>query len=269
MSDQTESTRQIGKFWALSDVFRVVDAVALVAGIEPTKVYWFKPDNGRNLPTPHSIDANNLDPGLADLETVLSAISNAIREDKLPATVRYSAREYGYADAVTDMDYREAGETAPFGMNPEYGNTADEDEEFHQSEGGSFFYKQFPDWFETTVARDDLVSWLESRRFPVPFFGLESEGKPAYLDREHPRYSPKLAAAVRAWEAMEDDELWSGQSPKSAATKWLESHYSELDLVTTDRETGKRKMNQTGIEQAAAVVNWRPQGGSPKTPGGD
>lgn len=125
------------------------------------------------------------------------------------------------------------------------------------------------DWENTTISRESLGAWLQSRHFPSPFFGVESEGKPAYLDRDHERYSPKLAAAVRAWEALEDEELWSGQSPKSGATQWLKSHYKELDLVTTDRETGKTQMNRTGIEQAAAVVNWRPQGGSPKTPGGD
>ena len=35
------------------------------------------------------------------------ALTNAITNSKLPAASRYSAREYGYADAVADAEHRE------------------------------------------------------------------------------------------------------------------------------------------------------------------
>jgi hypothetical protein len=82
-----------------------------------------------------------------------------------------------------------------------------------------------------------------------------------YLDPKHPRYAPKLAAAVCAWLAT--DGATSGKSPKQALTKWLREHASNFGL--TDDEG---KINETGIEEAAKVANWQPLGGAPKTPGG-
>lgn len=263
INEETDFTQQINPFWALHDEFRVVDAAALVAGVEPNAVNWGA-QGGSSHPEVVAVDGTVASDHIPIIRTVILAITNAIWAQKLPVNIRHSAREYGHADCTGDIEYREVEMCSP---KPRHGNTAEEDELLALN--CSCFYKPFPDWFLTTIERDSLIAWLRSRHFPVPFFGLESEGKPAYLDRDHDRYSPKLAAAVRAWEALEDEELWSGQSPKSAATKWLEANYSELDLVTTDRETGKPQMNRTGIEQAAAVVNWRPQGGSPKTPGAD
>ncbi len=265
-NEETHWTRKIGKFWALHDELRVVDAAALVAGIEPTAVYWQELEPGVSQPKPGAIDGNRSDEGIREIETVLSAITNAIRSGKLPATLRYSAREHGYVDAMADID---AQELEPFGGFPLRGTTAEEDEEFYESGKNSFFYKPFPDWFETTVARDDLVAWLESRRFPVPFFGTEADAEPAYLNPEHPRYSAKLAAAVRVWEALEDEDLIGPKTPKAAATDWLESRYSELGLVWENPETGKRAMNREGIKQIVAVVNWKTKGGATPTPASD
>jgi hypothetical protein len=71
---------------------------------------------------------------------------------------------------------------------------------------------------------------------------------PDYLDPKHPRYAPKLAAAVMAWQAV----TYPGKiSPKAALTKWLSSHKDEFCL------------SAHGIEEAAKVANWAPQGGSP------
>ena len=71
----------------------------------------------------------------------------------------------------------------------------------------------------------------------------------------------KLAAAVRAWQAVTDG---NGKHPKQALTKWLLSHAAEHGL--TDEEG---KPNETGIDQVASVANWQPGGGAPKTPVGE
>lgn len=82
---------------------------------------------------------------------------------------------------------------------------------------------------------------------------------PDYLDPQNPRYAPKLAAAVRAWQSVTDA---GGKHPKQALAKWLREHAAEYGL--TDDEG---KPNETGIEEAAKVANWQPGGGAPKTPG--
>jgi hypothetical protein len=80
-----------------------------------------------------------------------------------------------------------------------------------------------------------------------------------YLNPKHPRYAPKLAAAVRAWQAVTEP---NGKHPKQALSKWLRDHAKEYGLVDD-----KGKPTETGIEEAAKVANWQPGGGAPKTPG--
>jgi len=80
-----------------------------------------------------------------------------------------------------------------------------------------------------------------------------------YLDPNHPRYAYKLAAAVRAWLALDGSE---NKPPIPTISVWLESRASELGLV--NRKDGS--VNRTGIEECAKVANWRPLGGATKTP---
>ena len=110
------------------------------------------------------------------------------------------------------------------------------------------------------VEVDALKAWLQSKNIrPVFFFG-EQNKLPDYLDPTHPRYAAKLAASVKAWLAMEDENLLNGKKPKAAMEDWLSSRYSDLGL------TYKGKINNTAIEEAAKVANWETDGGAPATP---
>lgn len=110
------------------------------------------------------------------------------------------------------------------------------------------------------VEVESLKEWLMSRGFRRGFFFPERVEAPDYLDPNNSRYAPKLAAAVRAWQAVRDP---AGKHPKQALTKWLREHASEFGLTDDDG-----KPNETGIEEAAKVANWQPGGGAPRTPGG-
>lgn len=112
----------------------------------------------------------------------------------------------------------------------------------------------------TTVLVDDLKIWLRGRGLRSGFFFPEEKESPDYLNSAHPRYAPKLAAAVSAWQAAGAD--LNGKTPKQALAKWLREHAAEFGM--TDDEG---KPNETGIEEAAKVANWQPGGGAPKTPG--
>lgn len=107
---------------------------------------------------------------------------------------------------------------------------------------------------------ESLRSWLVSRGFRRGFFFPQRIEMPDYLDARDPRYAPKLAAAVRAWQAVTDP---AGKHPKQALTKWLRENASQFGLTDEDG-----KPNDTGIEEAAKVANWQPGGGAPKTPSG-
>jgi hypothetical protein len=105
-----------------------------------------------------------------------------------------------------------------------------------------------------------LQDWLQSRGVRSGFFFPQPT---SYLDKNHQRYAPKLAAAVQAWLAMEDPlNRIKGRSIKHALETWLRAHASELGL--TDK---KGKTNDLGIEEVAKVANWEMKGGAPTQAG--
>ena len=237
-ADSYVGTEDIDPLWNLSEDFSIADAAALVAGYNPTMVERCKNDT-------------YFDRAFPRYPIALKAITNAITNDRLKSAIRHSARDYGYADKINDIECGEADFTTV------WGSTAEEDEVL--SEDHTFFYKPFPDWILSTVNRDDLRSWLSSRGVKTGFFFPTATDAPDYLDPSNPRYAPKLSAAVRAWQAVTDP---NGKHPKQALAKWLREHAAEFRL--TDDEG---RPNETGIEEAAKVANWQPGGGAPKTPG--
>jgi hypothetical protein len=116
---------------------------------------------------------------------------------------------------------------------------------------------------KSRVDVQSLRSWLSDRGLRTGFFFPQPVVVGDYLDPKHPRYAPKLAAAVLAWLAVGSEPALVGKTPKQALTKWLREHAPRFGM--TDEEG---KPNETGIEEAAKVANWQLTGGAPKTPGG-
>lgn len=113
----------------------------------------------------------------------------------------------------------------------------------------------------SVVQVDSLRAWLKKRGLNTGFFFPDIEDTPDYLDENHERYAPKLAAAINAWLALEDKELLSGKTAKQALIKWLRENATDFRLSDSDG-----KPNETGIEECAKVANWQEKGGAPKTP---
>lgn len=113
---------------------------------------------------------------------------------------------------------------------------------------------------KTTVEVESLRAWLKTRGVKPGFFFPATTDEPDYLVRspKNARYAPKLAAAVRAWQAVTET---NGKSPKQALIKWLREHAHDVGLCDEDG-----KPNDQGIEECAKVANWEPSGGAPKTP---
>jgi len=118
---------------------------------------------------------------------------------------------------------------------------------------------------ESTVEVESLRSWLKKKGFTTGFFFSSSplNDNPDYLNPDHIRYAPKLAAAVNAWLACGDESVTQGKSVKQALMKWLRENASQFGLSNDDGNP-----NELGIEETAKVANWQPTGGAPKTPGG-
>lgn len=110
----------------------------------------------------------------------------------------------------------------------------------------------------STVRVESVRKFLVGRGLTSAFFQNQSTASPEYLNPRNPRYAPKLAAAVLAWQAAVDVK---GRSPKQALEHWLREHAADFGLSDKDG-----KPNETGINETAKVANWQPGGGAPKTP---
>ena len=105
------------------------------------------------------------------------------------------------------------------------------------------------DIHRSTVSFTEVRQWLADRGHVEGFFGrkqkIATKTLPGYLDRNHPRYAPKLAAAVAAWEAVEEIAKRHPKSPKTMLSDWLMEHAAKLDLLkddgTPNREGDRRR----------------------------
>lgn len=239
--------KAINPLWSLVDPLTVPQASALLAGFDPNSVRfnagnvaWFENETGLT---------DNQD--ISWVQTANAALTNAITGGKLKAKVIYDSRPTNENDSTTLFDMMESGEF----FSPGYEELCEDDETF----ANGYFVKKAPNWDKTMIGVDDVREWLERKGFNTGFFFPEATDAPDYLDKKNPRYAPKLAAAVRAWQSV---TVPNGKHPKQALAKWLREHAAEFSL--TDDEG---KPNETGIEEAAKVANWQPGGGAPKTPG--
>lgn len=114
---------------------------------------------------------------------------------------------------------------------------------------------------ESTVKVESLVAWLRSRIGERGFFFPPKtvESGPAYLDKNHPRYAPKLAAVVSAWMAVEEIP---GKTVKQSIERWLRANAGQYGLIKEDGNP-----NESAILELSKVANWELKGGAPKTPG--
>lgn len=245
--------KNINPLWSLADPLIVEQAAALIAGFDPITVR-FNENGGVYFESETGLTDSN---GGSWVQTANAALKNAINAGKLKATIRRTAWEQGWNEEPDfdngerwseKVDLLESDVNEACGTNPTYINRS------------KIIYRVEPDWGQTTIDRSNLREWLASNGIHTGFFFPDSTDAPDYLDPKNPRYAPKLAAAVKAWQAVIDP---GKVSPKKALTKWLREHAAEFSL--SDDEG---KPNETGIEEVAKVANWQPGGGAPKTPGG-
>jgi hypothetical protein len=237
---------EIKPLWKLADSLTVRQAAALIAGYDPSAVdasgdFFCDRDTGRT-------DSG----GIAWVHAAFAALTNAINGGSLKATVRRTAWERGWDEEPTDGERFAAHVTIRKSDADETSSTAP----LEVQERG-VIYRVAPDWDLTTVRIDDLRQWLAQRGMRSGFFFPEAADVPDYLDRDNPRYAPKLAAALSAWLAVLDP---GKKTPKQALDKWLREHAAEFGL-TDDEGNPVAK----AVEECARVANWERGGGAPKS----
>lgn len=211
-------------YWKFQNEFTVIEVSLLIIGANPADHKDIDEYNCSN-----------------EFHAVFSAIKKAITGKNLNAKIICPAERVPWGHDRESEEYF-------YSPHPSYNSGVD-----------IKYYKK-PDWNLTTVKADDLRAWLLGLNFKPAFFFSETTSEPGYLNKDHSRYSVKLAATVKVWLAMDDDNLLAGKATKAAITGWLESNYKELGL------THKGNMNQTGVDECTNVANWNDKGGATKTP---
>jgi hypothetical protein len=129
----------------------------------------------------------------------------------------------------------------------------------------TFYYGTW--WNKGKLETKELINWLSEKNIDSAFSEiphiqeLNQVAIPNYLNQDHPNYSNKLAAAVKAWEAVTNNpELSKGKSVKKAISIWLSNNAEDLGLIH------QGKVSETAIEEISKVANWATGGGAPKSP---
>ncbi len=227
-------------YWRLCDELNIIQAALLVVGEDPTCA--------------ERTEEWDVDKRPKGYEAAKTAISHALRS------------HVKYQDEIQCIDSNVPGEPG-YAPNPEYLESLRVRSisgklipDYDQDINGNFIgpIENTIDLWHSTVDVGPLKIWLHRRGFSGGFFFPETGNMPDYLDENNPRYAPKLAASIRAWEAVTDP---GGKSPKKALDKWLREHAAQFGLTGDDG----LPTNQA-IEDCSKVANWNSSGGAPKTP---
>ena len=229
-------------YWRLADELTVVDAAILITGNDPS----------------NKVSAGGFgdeEEWLQDLnyegyEAAFKALRHAILGNRLQARFAFPVRKNQFLDPIhlTKFVRMLGGHIRIFAS-----------EWRHAIEVADEIYIQVePCWEQTTVEVEALKPWLDQKGIHPPFFFPEGKLE-SFRDQRHPRYSPKLACAVAAWEKIVSAK--PNMSVKATLEEWVRANAVMFEMVGNDG----LPTNQA-VEQVSAVANWAPGGGANPTP---
>lgn len=260
-------------WWRIVDDLSVVDAAILITGNNPSnKETVFDVEDGRVIFNPDGTEAKRQIIEYPNFEPVFKSLRNAILKNKLRATIAYQARteipENHTFSAMGEPVYRTFSyEDSENEIKVKYdGILRSQDFKTHLQLGSPFdvvknsesiWIHREPDWTQSTVEVDDLKDWLGGKGFfPTFFFPKGASG--GFRDKQHPRYSPKLACAIAAWENIE--RAMKNMSVKESVASWVQTNGVNYGMADDSGVIPNK-----AVEQVATVVNWNTKGGANPT----
>lgn len=114
------------------------------------------------------------------------------------------------------------------------------------------------DYHHSKVELESLREWLGKKGYHSSFLTPVAVRPSGFRDPGHPRYAPKLAAVVEAWEQFDENSKRPG-TPKQKLVVWLRENASRFGLTNEDGYP-----SETAITELAKVANWETRGGAPK-----
>lgn len=231
--------------WRLSEELSVIDAAILITGNDPSQT---EPDFESYGNVTH-VQKTDYD----GFEAAFRALRNAILSNKLSASVAFPVVERGaeldeLQAPPSFMAILKRGDKVFQGRLLNYYN--------HDS---LVFLQAEPDWHQTTVGVDSIKSWLREKSF-FPHFFFPSGDPDSFMNKDHSRYSAKLACAVDAWRSIKTES--KNKTPKQTIETWVTANGVSYGLQNNDGT-----VPGATVEDISKVVNWKPQGGAARTGG--
>jgi len=229
--------------WRLFGFYTLPQAAALMANIDPSAIEYG--DASTSLRIKHGVPQ---DRRAAQANAIFHALINEVFRDKdghlqIADFSRVAVRKSVFIDWLCKKENIPA-----FFANDVIQHKVNEARDWAMDRAMDIAFRRMERLQEFEAAQHDLINNQSA-----------SPNTPDYLNPDHPRYAPKLAVAIKAWQEVTDPR---GKTPLQALREYLESNAQELGLLKDDGT-----FNREGMEQIAKVANWQPTGGAPKTPG--
>lgn len=250
--------------WRYSDDLSVVDAALLIGGYNPGEIEF----HGDSLLTAslakHNPYGENIYYRPDPFRAVFKGLRNAVLNNRIRAQITHLCRPAGHQYVETGLSPKQPNNNEKEFMyeallksdNSEiYSTIAD-------IQAGLFakiYYIVEPDWHQTTIDVEDLKQWLKSKG-TLPEFFFPSGVVEGFRDKNHTRYSPKLACAIAAWEAVKTNK--PNLSVKATVAEWVSANAVTFGMVEADGVP-----SASAVEEVAKVVNWDTKGGANRTGG--
>ncbi len=268
-------------YWRLSDELSVIDAAFLTLNLDPGHFEFSLPAN----PATSKIfrvgdfedwesralfngDIDNVELEPNQFRAVFKAIRNAILGSKLRANVVTRAREPsivfeegGHPFDTGKGDGEEAliyGLMVGRGAPTLFSNSVNITNSRITSDNDDVIYiLKDPDWTDTKVSVEEIKMWFSSRGIYPAFFFPKGHAE-GFRDANNPRYSPKLASAVAAWETVK--KAGKNKSVKQSLLDWVVGNGVKFGLGNIENV-----VSPTVAEEVAKIANWHTGGGATKT----
>lgn len=262
-------------YWRLADELSVIDAAILITGNDPSTRLDAYDSDGSAMRGPNGEWVTYQKRDYEGFEATFKALRVGIRANKLRAKIHHQARRAEYEEIPTQegrdyfpIDLGPSYKWVSFDFlvarhGPEHSDFAKTSLNFSVDElrgTDDFFLWREPDWSNTTIEVEDLKEWLRSREI-FPEFFFPKGNQEGFRNKDNPRYAPKLAACVAAWEAVRAPAKKS--SVKQTLKDWIRSNAAPFGVG----EDGI--VSETAAEELARIVNWQPSGGATPTAGNE
>jgi len=235
-------------YWRLCEELNVVQASLLIVGEDPSCAEYTEEQEVQNRPKGYEAVKTAIYGGLKNFERYEKEAEDFERQ------ADYLFHEYNRSEGIT----AEEDQYLMSLLNRAISGTLVQQTEYDPNGNDLGFLDGTADFHRSTVNVESLKKWLRLKGFTTGFFFPTLIETMDFLDLLNQRYAPKLAAAVKAWQAVTDT---GKRSPKQALDKWLREHATEFGLTNEDG-----KPIENAIEECSKVANWNTKGGATKTP---